>query len=107
MLAADKEARRALLHWGLCCPEAAEQLPPGHDVRTAHDHLSAPVQHLDSNEQHPFWTPFVVCMSFLIHMAATATSDTPDQVQLHSSMNKEVTPEVVRRVDSHSLGPLR
>jgi hypothetical protein len=62
MLEADDEACCALLHWGVCCPEASEQLPHGQSVPMT----SRPLTKIAGTDgSNPFWTPCTRCLKFL------------------------------------------
>jgi hypothetical protein len=68
LLKADQAACAALVHWGMARPEASEKLPPGqrqwrHDVGVVPESADEP--------EHPFWTPFTYCCSFLVVLETT------------------------------------
>jgi hypothetical protein len=91
MLAADAAACCALLHWGVHCPEASEQLPPGQAVPLASRALTA---HVGTDASDPYWTPCARCMQFV---SDVAFSDAAEEAGLLRSIKGGVTPAVVER----------
>jgi hypothetical protein len=96
-LAANEAACRAIVRWGLACPEASEQLPPGAGAVFVYDLTSIPEHMLDA-EGRAFWTPFTLTTAFLTILSLTPGASTPGQVKLHARIVGAVTPNVVERL---------
>jgi hypothetical protein len=92
MLAADDAACCALLHWGVHCPEASEQLPPEAQIVP----LSYQAQTAGTGKSAPYWTPCTRCMTFLLYVASSC--NTAEVARLLRSIKEGVTPAVVERV---------
>jgi hypothetical protein len=98
MLVGDPAACSALLHWCLCGPEAAQQLPPAHDVtlNMTWDHDSVP---RGANAGHPFWTPFTYSMSFFrLLLIQGARSSPTDAMRAQMLLKDAVTPGLLERL---------
>ena len=102
MLVADKAACRALVHWGIACPEASQQLPQAHNIRPTICE-AALVRGVYGLLLRPrsdqLWTPFMVCMSLLVTAnGAIAAGGLVDSPSLNAAMREAATAGVVERV---------
>jgi hypothetical protein len=88
-LAADSAACCALLHWGVLCPEAAEQLPPGQDVPWAYPSHSLSTGATGEGS----WSTRAKCIAFIAVIAAYVAA--PEIADLLRSFKEGVTPAVV------------
>jgi hypothetical protein len=90
MLAGDRAACCAMLRWGVECPQASEQLPPGHGAPMAYKGQSV-LMGIDGT--HPFWSPRTRCMASLTMLTADLAS--PEVTNLLRSFEQGVTPDLV------------
>jgi hypothetical protein len=96
-LAADAEACRALAHWGVACPQADDQLPPGCEAHMGHDVLSVPAG-VTSSARHPFWTPMTHCATFVTSLVIMTDMEGPNSGTFRSHFKEAATPGVMERL---------
>jgi hypothetical protein len=104
LLKVDQAACAALVHWGMARPEASGKLPSGKRWWRC-DSSSVPEDVINTPE-HPFWTPFTTCCSFLAAVetrTATCSSDslttTPYRPHLvEFDVQEAASPAVVERL---------
>jgi hypothetical protein len=101
MLAANEPALHALVHWGICCPEAAQQLPQALDP-----HMGCQGQALalgpDGDrivqQRSPFSTPLTYSMALLVPLVLLVTTEPAGLEQLQAALKEAVTATAIERL---------
>jgi hypothetical protein len=95
MIAADKPACCALVHWCLVCPEATQQLPASHDDACASGNMGNSTK-AAGLERPALRTPFAYCVSLLASICTAATKSTSAHPEgVLCVLCKVVSPELV------------